>query len=179
MRPLTAFAEPVRDVLQKYSAHVLPLTRTGSWNRDDAAAIHSMSPAVLFPGARAPQAAVSGLLLLVGCWDESHELSQGIESGEGSYWHAIAHRIEPDASNAGYWFRRVGEHPIFAELHRRASEILERRHASWELKPAWDPFLFIKWCDEARQAPGSEKEQAALELQRAEWDLLFEWCAAA
>jgi hypothetical protein len=118
-------------------------------------------------------------LLLVGCWDESHELSQGIESCEGSYWHAIAHRIEPDSSNAGYWFRRVGEHPTFAELHRRASEILERRHAPWELKPAWDPFLFIKWCDEARQAPGSDKEQAALKIQRAEWDLLFEWCAVA
>jgi hypothetical protein len=179
MRPLIGFAEPVRDVLQKYSAHVLPLTRTGECNRDDAAGIQSMSPSVLFPGARAPQAAVSGLLLLVGCWDESHELSQGIEFGEGSYWHAIAHRMEPDASNAGYWFRRIGEHHIFAELHRRASEILERRDARWELKPAWDPLLFIKWCDEARQAAGSDKEHAALEIQRAEWNLLFEWCAVA
>jgi hypothetical protein len=87
--------------------------------------------------------------------------------------------MEPDSSNAGYWFRRVGEHPIFPELHRRASEILERRGAPWELKPAWDPFLFIKWCDEARQAAGSDKEQAALEIQRDEWDLLFEWCAVA
>src|SRR5437762_1928586 len=121
MRPFIAFAEPVRGVLQKYSAHALPLTRTGTCNGDDAAAVQSASPSLLFRGARAPQAAVSGLLLLVGCWDESHELSQSIESGEGSYWHAIAHRVEPDSSNAGYWFRRVGKHPTFAELHRRAS----------------------------------------------------------
>ncbi len=140
-------------------------------------AILSSSPSVLFPGARAPEAAVSGLLLLLGCWNESHELSQDIASREGSYWHALAHRIEPDASNSAYWFRRVGEHPIFPDLHRQASEILQRRDAPWKLKPAWDPILFIEWCDEARQASGSEKEQAALEIQRAEWDLLFEWCA--
>ena len=136
-----------------------------------------MSPSFLFPGARAAEAAVSGLLLLAGCWEESHESSQDISSREGSYWHAIVHRIEPDASNSAYWFRRVGEHPTFAKLHRRASEILKRRASPWKLKSAWDPFLFIEWCDEARRAPGSEKEQAALEMQRAEWDLLFAWCA--
>jgi hypothetical protein len=116
-------------------------------------------------------------LLLAGCWEESHELSQDIPSREGSYWHGIAHRIEPDSSNAGYWFRRVGEHPIFPELHRRASGILERRGAPWALKAAWDSFLFIEWCDQARQAPGTENERIALEIQREEWELLFEWCA--
>jgi hypothetical protein len=163
-------------LLEKYSARVLPLTRTGECNADDAAGILRSSPSTLFPGARAAEAAVSGLLLLAGCWDESHELSQGIASCEGSYWHAIAHRIEPDSSNSAYWFRRVGEHPIFPELHRRASGILERG-AAWVLKPAWNPLLFIEWCDEARRAPGSDKEDAALKIQRAEWELLFEWCA--
>lgn len=174
---LDAFSEPVRGVLQKYSARVLPLTRTASCNPDDAASIQSVSPPLLLPGVRAAEAAVSGLLLLVGCWDEGHEVSQEIASREGSYWHAIAHRLEPDSANSAYWFRRVGEHSIFAELHRRASEILDRHDTPWKLKPAWDPFLFIEWCDEARLAPGSDKERAALEIQRAEWDLLFEWCA--
>ncbi len=175
---LDTFAEPLRGVLQKYSAHMLPLTRTGSCNREDAAAIESVSPSLLFPGSRAAEAAVSGLLLLVGCWNESHEASQNIASREGSYWHAIAHRIEPDSSNSAYWFRRVGEHPIFADLHQRAAEILKRGDAPWKLKPAWDPFLFIEWCDQARLVPGSNKEQAALEMQRAEWTLLLDWCAA-
>ena len=175
---LDAVRDPVRGMLQKYSAHVLPLTRTGECSSDDAAGILGLSPTTLFPGARAAKGAVSGLLLLAGCWNESHEVSQDIASPEGSYWHAIAHRIEPDSSNAAYWFRRVGEHPIFAGLHRRASDILERG-APWALKQAWDPFLFIEWCGEARRTPGSDKEHAALTIQRAEWELLFEWCATA
>jgi hypothetical protein len=174
---LDTFRDPVRGVLRKYSAHVLPLSRTGSCDQDAAAAIQSVSAPVLFPWARAAEAALSGLFLLVGCWDESHELSQGISASEGSYWHAIAHRVEPDASNSAYWFRRVGEHPIFAQLHEVASGILERRDVGWRLKSAWDPFLFIEWCDEARRAAGTDKDQVALKIQRAEWDLLFEWCA--
>jgi hypothetical protein len=174
---LDGFTEPVRGVLAKYSAHVLPLSRTRTRNEHDGARIQSVSPSLLFPGARAAEAAVSGLLLLAGCWNESHELSQTIGSREGSYWHAIAHRLEPDSGNSAYWFRRVGQHPIFAHLHQRASQILERGAVSWELKPAWDPFLFIEWCEEARQSPGSGKEQVALKIQRAEWDFLFEWCA--
>jgi hypothetical protein len=172
-----SLTDTVREVLQKCSTRELPLTKIAKYTSEDAAAIQSMNPNLLFPGARAPEAAVSGLLLLAGCWDESHQISQDISSPEGSYWHAIAHRIEPDASNAGYWFRRVGDHPIFAELRRRSSEILQRSGAPWVLKPAWDPFVFIEWCDQARRAPGTKKERAALEMQRAEWDLLFEWCA--
>ncbi|HEX4231034.1 MAG TPA: hypothetical protein VHZ07_20325 [Bryobacteraceae bacterium] len=174
-----ALTNTVRDLLQKYSARELPLTKTEKGNRADAASIQSTSPNLLFPGARAPEAAVSGLLLLAGCWEESHQVSQDIKSTEGSYWHAIAHRVEPDSSNAGHWFRRVGEHGIFAELRRRSSEILESTGTPWALKPAWDPFLFIEWCEQARRAPGTKKERAALEIQRAEWDLLFEWCAFA
>lgn len=169
----------VPELLQKYSGHMLSLTKTGKCGKTDAASIQSMSPGLLFPGARAPEAAVSGLLLLLGCWDESHKVSQDLASPEGSYWHAIAHRIEPDSSNAGYWFRRVGEHPIFTELHRRAVGILGRRHTSWKLKPAWDPSLFIDWCEQARKAPGTESERLALEIQRTEWELLFDWCASA
>jgi hypothetical protein len=174
-----ALTDAVREVLQKCSARELPLTKTGKCSTSDASSIQSVSPNLLFPGSRAPEAAASGLLLLAGCWEESHQLSQDIASPEGSYWHAIAHRIEPDSSNAGYWFRRVGQHRIFAELHRRSSEILERSGTPWVLKPAWDPFLFIEWCEEARGAPGIKKKRAAIEIQRAEWDLLFEWCAFA
>jgi hypothetical protein len=31
--------------------------------------------------------------------DESHTISQGIETAEGSYWHALMHRREPDHAN--------------------------------------------------------------------------------
>jgi len=164
-------------MLEKYSTRVLPLTRSGNCTSHEAADIRRSWASGLSPGARAPEAAIAGLLLLAGCWEESHEVSQDIASQEGSYWHAIAHRIEPDAGNAGYWFRQVGAHPIFPELQREALEILTRTHPKWELKRAWDPFEFIDRCEEARRAPGSELERAVLAIQRAEWDLLFEWCA--
>jgi hypothetical protein len=172
-----SYAEPVTEVLQKYSGRLIPLTRT-ECDRDAAPAVDAPNSRTLFPQARAPEAALSGLLLLAGCWDESHRVSQDVASPEGSYWHAIAHRIEPDAGNAAYWFRRVGQHAIFPELLRGAGEIVARTSVrGWPMENNWDPFAFIDWCERARRAPGSEIERIALDVQRLEWDLLFEWCA--
>jgi len=53
------------------------------------------------------------------CFDESHEIVQNVHSHEGSFWHAILHRQEPDSGNAAYWFRRVGAHKIFRDLFPR------------------------------------------------------------
>jgi hypothetical protein len=33
-------------------------------------------------------------------------------------------------------------------------------------------------CERARQQPGSDAERKAIETQRAEWQLLFDYCAA-
>jgi len=135
-------------------------------------------PPSLFLKARDAPAALSGLLLLLGCWEKSHDIAQGVDSREGSYWHAIIHRMEPDSGNSSYWFRRVGEHPIFPQLYDAAAGVLAKTAPpGWTLTNRWDPYLFIEWCDEARTAKGSNKELAAVEIQRAEWELLFAWCA--
>src|SRR5579872_4751519 len=70
----------------------------------------------LFPGSRAPEAALAGLYLYFSCWSEAHEIAQDVQSPEGSYWHAIVHRQEPDDWNSAYWFGQVGRHPIFPAL---------------------------------------------------------------
>jgi hypothetical protein len=84
----------------------------------------------------------------------------------------IVHRQEPDAGNAGYWFRQVGAHPVFPALRERAAEI------GVDFGPRSDPIAFINLCERARQEPGSDAERLALETQRAEWQLLFDYCAA-
>jgi hypothetical protein len=157
----------------------LPLVQRGLQPGAEVLRIHLQDAAVLFPGARHSRAALAGLLLRAGYWPESHTVAQDIDSVEGSYWHGIIHRMEPDSFNAGYWFRRVGKHAIFQELLRRATEILGAggpKH--WRLKNTWDAFLFIEWCDEAREKKG-QAEAAAIEIQMAEWQLLFDWCASA
>ena len=121
---------------------------------------------------------MSGLWLYFSYAEECHELCQNLSSPEGSYWHAILHRQEPDAANSGYWFRRVGEHAIFPALLDDARGIAERSPES-KLRPGtrWDPFQFIEDCEGARARPGSAAYDAACEVQRAEWQLLFDYCA--
>jgi hypothetical protein len=133
----------------------------------------------LFASARAPRAALAGLYLYFSCREEAHEVAQSDSSVDGSYWHAIVHRQEPDADNASYWFHRVGDHAVFPALLERARFIETAHHdTGLGLSKAWDPFAFIQICEQARRQPGSEMERAALEIQRAEWQLLFDYCAA-
>jgi hypothetical protein len=132
----------------------------------------------LFANTRAPLAALSGLYLYFSCRDEAHEAAQSDGSIEGSYWHAIIHRQEPDPGNSAYWFRNVGAHPVFAELLERARVVgAKYPGAPLKLAETWDPFAFIDVCEDARVHGGSDLERAALEIQRAEWQLLFDYCA--
>jgi hypothetical protein len=132
----------------------------------------------LFPHAQSPDAALAGLWLYFSCCDEAHEIVQDLHSAEGSFWHAILHRQEPDSGNSAYWFRRTGNHPVFRDLCKAADDIVARNPAAeFRTGGKWDPFSFILYCERARQQPGSVQEQVALEIQRAEWQLLFDHCA--
>ncbi|HEX3725872.1 MAG TPA: hypothetical protein VHV08_06500, partial [Pirellulales bacterium] len=66
---------------------------------------------------------LAGLWLRHDFLDESHAISQEIETSGGSYWHGIMHRREGDFANSQYWFRRVGHHPIFPDLCSAASQL--------------------------------------------------------
>lgn len=157
----------------------MPLTMTSCSSEEARRILSASQPSALLPKARSANAALSGLWLYFSCFEESHSIAQDIETPEGSFWHGILHRQEPDAGNAAYWFRRVGSHPTFPELRDAVEEII-RAHGhptNLKLTASWDPFAFIDFCEQARRRPGSEEERAAREIQRAEWQILFDYCA--
>jgi hypothetical protein len=133
--------------------------------------IEAAGGAVLFPEARAPEAALAGLLVYFSLMDEAHAVAQRVENQDNNFWHGIVHRREPDAGNASYWFRRVRAHPIFPELREEAARL------GVDFGVRWDPFAFIDLCEQARRRPGSAEERRALAVQLAEWQLLFDYCA--
>jgi hypothetical protein len=167
----------VFPLLAAHSSQPIPLSASEFHPQDLPPNLLSADPKQLFPHAHNAQAALSGLVLMAGHWELSHQIAQDISSREGSYWHAIAHRIEPDAWNSAYWFRRVGEHPIFAVLHEQAAPLLAAAKVDWRMKTLWDPHHFLTFCDEGRAAPGSAKHECAQQIQAAECELLFSWCA--
>ena len=121
----------------------------------------------------------AGALWLYGFLEESHSIAQGIDSPEGSYWHALMHRSEGDFGNSKYWYRRVGRHAIFPDLlsAARQLEISSRSELAvvHELSD-WDPSRFV---DAMEQAARRETEDSLLQaISREEYNLLMGYCLA-
>lgn len=112
------------------------------------------------------EAVRAGLLLAADHQDASHTLCQEIAGAEGSYWHAILHRREPDPSNAKYWLRRVGDHPVHAALSA-AAEAVEGVDRALRGR-AWDPYVFVERCESARRDGDPLRIAALEELQAIE-----------
>ena len=125
-----------------------------------------------------PPACAAGLWLRFDFLDESHAISQELHSPEGSYWHGILHRREPDFSNAAYWFRRVPGHAVYEPLRVEAARLAAdgpARAAFLRTQAKWDPFAFIDLC-EADYKETAACHQLCRLMQRAEWELLFGHC---
>lgn len=126
-------------------------------------------------------ACLAGLWLCHGFFDESHAISQDLDTVEGSFWHGILHRREPDFGNAKYWFRRVPGHPVFADLCREALTIDAPADGDGfrgllENRKQWDPFAFIDLCERALTRQSVALKTYCGAIQRCEWELLFQFC---
>jgi hypothetical protein len=76
----------------------------------------------------APPAGAGGALQALwrvskGEWDPAHALAQAEDDTTGAWVHAHVHRVEGDARNAGYWYRRAGKPPAECPLDQEWDEI--------------------------------------------------------
>jgi hypothetical protein len=120
----------------------------------------------------------AGLWLAFHFLDESHTLSQALHTPEGSYWHALMHRREPDHANAAYWFRHVGFHPVFEPLCPAAAELASLAPPPGEFlkrQESWDPFAFNDLCATSHEETAPCHELCR-RIQSVEWELLFAYC---
>jgi hypothetical protein len=120
----------------------------------------------------------AGALWLYGFLEESHSIAQGIDSPEGSYWHALMHRSEGDFDNSKYWYRRVGRHAIFPDLLSAARQLEVNSSSTLasilELSD-WDPFRLVDAMEKA--ARRETQDRVLLEaIVREEYNLLMGYC---
>jgi hypothetical protein len=152
-----------------------PLFPTQAW--DAALSQEIQSAPDLSPNERA------GLLLWNDDLEASHNISQGINTPTGSFWHAIMHRREGDISNAIYWWRRTGLHPAFHAIYPIAisalREIEEQSALAEEFinhledDETWDAEMFTTYCADW---PKGTEAPLLCRLQVIEIETLLRWC---
>jgi hypothetical protein len=124
---------------------------------------------------------LSAIWLVHGFLDEAHAICQDVPTTSGSLWHAIMHRREGDFSNAKYWLRRVRKHPAFLPLGQRVAEVVaaaDGNRAANGLIPGdtFDPFAFVDLVEHAVRGGRAASDELCLDVQQAEWEILFDWC---
>ena len=163
----------------------LPALDGGSPNDSERVRLQSLSEGLAFAHVRVvdldnARCCLSAIWLLYDFLDESHTISQGIATPEGCFWHGIMHRREGDYPNAKYWFRKVGPHPVYAQLAAEPSiaaglSEAEVSNAHDSSTRAWDPCEFVDACQSALRLGGAQADRCQ-QLQQREWELLFDYC---
>ena len=182
----------IDEIVRKLDARqpLPPLAPEKEWDAELTKQIRATPTTDLFDGRALKDSSLanvvkSALLLWNDALDDSHDISQGVGSTTGSYWHGIMHRREPDYSNSKYWFARVGSHPVFPTLRARVLDILRadpsqsaqlaRYAEAIEQNDNWDAPQFIDWCKDAAGHSGGEVVEFLQTVQVEEIKILLDY----
>lgn len=128
----------------------------------------------------------AGLFCIHDYLDESHAFSQSVQNEglnrAGDYWHYIMHRREPDYSNAKYWSRAVGKHPLLDILPEFARPLFDQFQseslAYWKNKllenKHWSLNTFVDFCAECETTKDEQLDKLAQYIQWIEMQLLLQ-----
>jgi len=128
----------------------------------------------------------AGLFCIHDYLEESHQLSQSVEHQglhhAGDYWHHIMHRREPDYSNAKYWSRAVGYHPLHDILPNAVQPLFDESQSktvlNWKNRllqnNRWSLNAFVDCCAECESSQDQELNGLARKIQWTEMQLLLQ-----
>lgn len=129
------------------------------------------------------RAVLSAMWLWHDYLDESHVISQKIETPTGSFWHAIMHRREGDFSNSKYWYARCASHPALATLAAQAGAVVHPEPADKSLLKVvmggFNPNALVDLVEAVHEKPGDARHRIAVQLQQMEFRVLLQYCTRA
>lgn len=181
------FSQPsIRELLDSY-----PLTNLDAGKPRDAvhAKLKSLTGESLFEprvvkDRSMAACCVSALWLWHNYLDQSHKISQEIETSAGSAWHGIMHRREGDFWNANYWFARVRDASLFPTMAVAKESLqlgIQNEDSSSSLQrlirvSEWSASDFTNEVERILQKGNEGEIRSALTIASAEWRVLFRSC---
>jgi hypothetical protein len=173
-----------RKLLKLDASAYARLVPSGDGNTTARDLLSGVQPTDLITGSVArpdeAKSMLSGLWLYFDWLDQSHTISQSIDTPTGSFWHAIMHRREGDFSNSKYWYGRCASHPSMQTLAGQAPRLINTMPADKSLlrliASGWNPNAFVDLVEQSHDSLDDPRHAAAVALQRLEWQVLFDEC---
>tara|TARA_B100001123_G_scaffold18940_2_gene21226 strand:+ start:1977 stop:2492 length:516 start_codon:yes stop_codon:yes gene_type:complete len=128
--------------------------------------------ALKFPDTEHQALIRSALLLWHDHLEASHEISQCINSKDGSFLHALMHRREPDFPNAKYWLNQTGQYKAYSEIAKRSKILLKEASLSKLFTDEWNPYAMVDSVEQTN--PNTQTYKTLQKIQQIEMEIFIE-----